>query len=164
MVGMFVLCVLLAKSLPSGSFLFSLRCKAINSYLSLGENKQVSLCRICVVGIVRKVQTTINKTQQQTSPQWWAVCPFHGVGSMDRPNPTQGTSYKGVSQGRFVWVLLNLVKEKALLFYFYCYLCFQQIACPSSTIVAEMAPIVDSGHPFNTNRLPTFYWTMWHLV
>jgi hypothetical protein len=51
-------------------------------------------------------------------------------------------------------------KIKVLLIYFFCYLCFQQIACLLSTMVAETASIVNDGHPNNMHRLLTYYLTI----
>ncbi len=41
-----------------------------NPYKGSGGNKKLLLCSFPVVGIVRKVPSTISTTQQQTSPQW----------------------------------------------------------------------------------------------
>jgi len=60
--------------------------------------------------IVHKFLSTINKTQQQTSPPRWAVCPPCGLSSMNCPNPTHGQPSEGVGQGRLRWVLFNLIK------------------------------------------------------
>ena len=62
---------------------------------SLNGNKKLPLRRFPTVGIVRKVPSTINKTQQQTSPQWWAVCPPCGMCSMNCPNLTWVAIWRG---------------------------------------------------------------------
>jgi hypothetical protein len=90
---------------------------ALNHCLGLGDNKKLSggnkkipLLRFPTVRIVRKVPSTINKTQQQTSLLWWAVCPTCGMGSMNRPNLTHGQPSEGVGWGWLCWVLFNSTK------------------------------------------------------
>jgi hypothetical protein len=43
---------------------------ALNHYKGSGGNEKLLLRRFPAVGIVQKIPSTINKTQQQTSPQW----------------------------------------------------------------------------------------------
>jgi hypothetical protein len=54
-----------------------------------------------MVGIVQEFSQQLTHLPPQTSTPWCAVCPSHGMGSMDPPDPTQVTSLKGVGQGQF---------------------------------------------------------------
>jgi hypothetical protein len=62
-----------------------------------------------MVGIVQKVPSTTSTTQQQTSPQWRAVCRSYGMGYKDLPNQMQGTSLEGAGQERLGLVLYKLI-------------------------------------------------------
>jgi hypothetical protein len=63
-----------------------------------------------MVGIVRKVPSTTSTTQQQTSPQWLAICRSYGMGCIDLPDSMQGTSLEGAEQERLGLVLYKLIK------------------------------------------------------
>jgi hypothetical protein len=50
-----------------------------------------------------------NKLPPQTSSPWCAICPSHGVGSMDRANPTQKTSPARVYQRCCCLILYKMI-------------------------------------------------------
>ncbi len=55
--------------------------KQLNNYLGSGKNEKLPPRRIPTVGIVRKVLSTPNTTNPQTSPPWWCRLPLlrHGM-------------------------------------------------------------------------------------
>jgi hypothetical protein len=83
--------------------------KQLYPYHGLGGNKKLPPCRFPKVGIVWSVPLTTNTTQQQHHHNGELYAPLT-VWDIDRPNPMQGTSSKGVGQGHFGLVLYETVK------------------------------------------------------